>query len=65
MGPVMDVDDLCLAVLTTWMIAGLLWAALSRRPEWLVKLRKDAVATLRANPPPRRPDLAQLSILRI
>ncbi|MCM2387649.1 hypothetical protein [Streptomyces albipurpureus] len=64
-GPAMDMADLCLAILATGLLAGLLRAALSRRAEWLVGLRQGAVAVMRANPPPRRPDLAQLSILRI
>ncbi|MFI0774135.1 DUF6153 family protein [Streptomyces sp. NPDC021212] len=62
----MNMASLCVAVLGTWVLAGLLRAVLSRRTEWLTRLRDGAVAALRPNPPPRRPpDLAQLSVLRI
>ncbi|WP_413098326.1 DUF6153 family protein [Streptomyces sp. Inha503] len=62
----MDMASLCVAVLGTWILAGLLRAVLSRRTDWLARLRDGAVAALRPNPPPPRPpDLAQLSVLRI
>ncbi|WP_413813132.1 hypothetical protein [Streptomyces sp. OE57] len=62
----MDMASLCVAVLGTWILAGLLRAVMSRGTDWLARLRDGAVATLRPNPPPRRPpDLAQLSVLRI
>ncbi|WP_342778439.1 DUF6153 family protein [Streptomyces botrytidirepellens] len=62
----MDMASLCVAVLGTWVLVGLLRAVLSRSTEWLARLRDGAVAALRPNPPPRRPpDLAQLSVLRI
>ncbi|MGR3932926.1 DUF6153 family protein [Streptomyces sp. BRA346] len=62
----MDMASLCVAVLGTWILAGLLRAVLSRRTDWLARLRDGAMAALRPNPPPRRPpDLAQLSVLRI
>ncbi|MFF0447377.1 hypothetical protein ACFYT4_13355 [Streptomyces sp. NPDC004609] len=64
-GMPMNMVSLCVAVLGTWMLAGLLRAALSRRTEWLSLLRAGAVAALRPEPPPPRPDLARLSILRI
>ncbi|MBL1116002.1 hypothetical protein JK364_26880 [Streptomyces sp. 110] len=62
----MDMASLCVAVLGTWILAGLLRAVLSRGTDWPARLRDAAVAVLRPNPPPRRPpDLARLSILRI
>ncbi|MGW1379412.1 DUF6153 family protein [Streptomyces sp. NPDC002446] len=61
----MDMASLCVAVLGGWILAGLLRAVLGRRTDWLVRLRVGAMAALRPNPPPPRPDLAQLSILRI
>ncbi|MET8405202.1 DUF6153 family protein [Streptomyces sp900116325] len=62
----MDMTSLCVAVLGTWMLAGLLRAALSARTDWLARLRDGALGSLRPNPPPcRPPDLAQLSVLRI
>lgn len=65
-GTGMDMTTLCVAVLGALVLAGLLRAALSRRTDWLVRLRAGVVAVLRPNPPPRRPpDLAQLSVLRI
>ncbi|WP_434594114.1 DUF6153 family protein [Streptomyces sp. A5-4] len=66
-GPVMNMDmaSLCVAVLTAWALAALLRAALLRRPGWLVSVLAEAVVMLRPNPPPRKPDLTQLSILRI
>ncbi|MCL7496515.1 DUF6153 family protein [Streptomyces sp. MCA2] len=65
-GTGMDMTTLCVAVLGALVLISLLRAALSRRTDWLVRLRAGVVATLRPNPPPRRPpDLAQLSVLRI
>nr|WP_267892783.1 DUF6153 family protein [Streptomyces sp. NBRC 110028] len=62
----MDMASLCVAVLGTWILAGLLRAVLSRRTDWPARLRDAAMAPLRPNPPPRRPPgLAQLSVLRI
>ncbi|MFI0850400.1 DUF6153 family protein [Streptomyces sp. NPDC021098] len=62
----MDMASLCVAVLGTWVLAGLLRAVLSRGTDWLARLRDGAMAALHPNPPPRRPpDLAQLSVLRI
>lgn len=58
--------SLCVAVLGTWILAGLLRAVLSHETDWPALLRDGAVAALRPNPPPPRPpDLAQLSVLRI
>ncbi|WP_368396692.1 hypothetical protein [Streptomyces sclerotialus] len=64
-GMAMDMTSLCVAVLGTWVLAGLLWAALRRRTDWLVRLRAGLLAALRPEPPPRRPVLARLSVLRI
>ncbi|MGG2459884.1 hypothetical protein ACO0M4_08705 [Streptomyces sp. RGM 3693] len=64
-GTGMDMTSLCLAVLGSWALAGLLYGALRRRADWLVPLRAGTLALLRPNPPPRPPDLAHLSILRI
>ncbi|MFE4018203.1 hypothetical protein ACFXPZ_12405 [Streptomyces sp. NPDC059101] len=64
-GTGMDMTSLCLAVLGSWALAALLYGALRRRADWLVPLRAGALALLRPNPPPRPPDLAHLSILRI
>ncbi|MGW5689701.1 DUF6153 family protein [Streptomyces asiaticus] len=62
----MDMTSLCVAVLGAWVLTGLLRAVLSRRMDWLARLRDGAVATLRPSPPPPRPpDLAHLSVLRI
>ncbi|MFD9288413.1 hypothetical protein ACFWBV_08900 [Streptomyces sp. NPDC060030] len=61
----MDMASLCLAVLGTMTLASLLRAALARRREWLVRLTGRALMALRPHaPPPRPPDLTQLSILR-
>jgi hypothetical protein len=61
----MDTAALCLAVLSSWALAALLHAALARRagrrPARVVRI---VPAVLRPNPPPRRPDLNELSILR-
>ncbi|MEU3602367.1 hypothetical protein ABZ714_27155 [Streptomyces sp. NPDC006798] len=64
-GMAMDMLALCVAVLGTALLAALLRAALGRRPDWLVRLRTGALLVTRRGPPPRAPDLASLSILRI
>ncbi|KUL34354.1 hypothetical protein ADL22_30305 [Streptomyces sp. NRRL F-4489] len=64
-GAGMDMTSLCVAVLGGWALACLLRLVVRRRADWLVLLRASALAVLRPNPPPRPPDLAQLSILRI
>ncbi|MFI9075697.1 hypothetical protein ACIGW8_04180 [Streptomyces sioyaensis] len=65
-GTGMNMASLCSAVLGTWALAMLLGAALTRTPGWLADLLAKAVALLRPNPPPPRPpDLARLSVLRI
>ncbi|MER5494441.1 DUF6153 family protein [Streptomyces sp. NPDC002490] len=64
-GAAMDLISLCVAVLGAFVLLALLRAALHGRREWLVRLRAGALRTLLPLPPPRGPDLAQLSILRI
>ncbi|MFG2131272.1 DUF6153 family protein [Streptomyces sp. NPDC048751] len=62
----MDMMSLCLAVLLgAWVLAALLRSALSRRPDWLANLLAQAPVLLRPNPPPRGPDLTELSVLRL
>lgn len=61
----MDMASLCLAVLGAWALACLLYAAFTARREWLADLAARVLALVRPDPPPRPPDLAQLSILRI
>ncbi|MFF3558189.1 DUF6153 family protein [Streptomyces tsukubensis] len=63
-GMSMDMLALCVAVLGSVLLAALLRAALGRRTELPVQLRGLLVAP-RRGPPPRAPDLATLSILRI
>ncbi|AJF68632.1 hypothetical protein [Streptomyces vietnamensis] len=61
-----DMTTLCVAVLGAWLLAGLLRAALGRRPDWLALLLARLTPALGPHaPPPRPPDLAQLSVLRI
>jgi hypothetical protein len=65
-GMAMDMLSLCLAVLFgAWVLATLLKSALARHPEWLARLLAQVAAVLRPNPPPRGPDLTQLSVLRL
>ncbi|MFE7582565.1 DUF6153 family protein [Streptomyces gardneri] len=65
-GAGMDMTTLCVAVLGAWLLAGLVRAALARRPDWLAAVLARLVPALGPHAPPRRPpDLAQLSILRI
>ncbi|MGW8950305.1 DUF6153 family protein [Streptomyces sp. NPDC055709] len=63
-GMAMDMTSLCLAVLGAWALAALLHAAFAGRRDRLAGLASAVVAHVRADPPPRAPDLAQLSILR-
>ncbi|MFF8602434.1 DUF6153 family protein [Streptomyces sp. NPDC015232] len=62
-----DMSTLCVAVLGAWLLAALVRAALRRaRPDRSLPLLARLLAALRPNaPPPRPPDLASLSILRI
>ncbi|MGW1248102.1 DUF6153 family protein [Streptomyces sp. NPDC002535] len=65
-GPGMDMTTLCVAVLAGWLFAGLVRAALGRRPDWLTLLLARLTPALGPHaPPPIPPDLAQLSVLRI
>ncbi|MEU6162935.1 DUF6153 family protein [Streptomyces tanashiensis] len=65
-GTGMDMTTLCVAVLGVWLLAGLVRAALARRPDWLALLLARLTPALGPHAPPRRPpDLAQLSVLRI
>ena len=62
----MDMLSLCMAVMfSAWALAALLRMALARRPDWLTKFLAAAPVMLRPNPPPRGPDLTQLSVLRL
>ncbi|MFC8429616.1 hypothetical protein [Streptomyces sp. NPDC057253] len=60
----MDVLSVCLAVLTGWLL-WLFLRAVARRKERLTALLARAMAVLPPLPPPPRPLLAQLSVLRI
>ncbi|MEU6622770.1 DUF6153 family protein [Streptomyces litmocidini] len=65
-GTGMDMTTLCVAVLGAWLLAGLVRAALGRRPDRLaLPLTRLVRAAGPRAPPPRPPDLAQLSVLRI
>ncbi|WP_329851910.1 DUF6153 family protein [Streptomyces sp. SP18ES09] len=65
-GMAMDMTTLCVAVLGVWLLAGLVRAALGRRPDWLALPLVRLTPALGPHAPPRRPpDLAQLSVLRI
>ncbi|SFE42161.1 DUF6153 family protein [Streptomyces mirabilis] len=62
----MDMLSLCLAVMFgAWVLTALLRTALTRRPDWLAKLLAEAPVMLRPHPPPRGPDLTELSVLRL
>ncbi|WTO87494.1 hypothetical protein OHU27_06065 [Streptomyces nigra] len=60
----MDVLSVCVAVLATWLLWLFLGAA-ARRKEQLTALLARAMAVLPPLPPPPRPSLVQLSVLRI
>ncbi|MEU0042747.1 DUF6153 family protein [Streptomyces werraensis] len=62
----MDMLSLCVAVLlAAFVFAALLRTAFARHREWLADLLAQVTAVLRPDPPPRRPDLTQLSVLRL
>jgi hypothetical protein len=62
----MDMLSLCVAVLLgAWVLAALVRSALARQPDWLANLLAQVAAFPRPNPPPRGPDLTQLSVLRL
>ncbi|MER6098449.1 hypothetical protein ABT154_21835 [Streptomyces sp. NPDC001728] len=65
-GSGMDMTTLCVAVLAGWLFAGLVRAALARRPDWLTLLLTRLTPALGPHAPPARPpDLTRLSVLRI
>ncbi|WP_406263794.1 DUF6153 family protein [Streptomyces sp. NBC_00191] len=64
-GTGMDMASLCVAVLGAWALASLLYTAFTARRDWLADLATRVFTWVRPDPPPRPPDLAQLSILRI
>ncbi|MFI8825349.1 hypothetical protein [Streptomyces sp. NPDC053431] len=65
-GTGMDMTTLCVAVLGAWLLVALVRAALARRPDRTTPFLAGLLPALGPNaPPPRPPDLAQLSILRI
>ncbi|MEV5434436.1 hypothetical protein AB0K80_00130 [Streptomyces sp. NPDC052682] len=66
--PVMagDMLSLCMAVLlAAWVLTALVRSALARHLDWLTRLRAQVAVVLHPNPPPRGPDLTQLSVLRL
>lgn len=60
----MDMTSLCVAVLGAWVLAGLLYAAFTRLPGLPGVHLPKAVFSPRPGPPPRPPDLTELSVLR-
>ncbi|MFF7643890.1 DUF6153 family protein [Streptomyces canus] len=62
----MNMFSLCMAVMFgAWALAAFLRMAFARRPDWPAKFLAEAPVALRPNPPPRGPDLTQLSVLRL
>ncbi|WP_328501622.1 DUF6153 family protein [Streptomyces sp. NBC_00457] len=61
----MDMVSLCVAVLfAAWILVALLRSALARSPGCLADVLARAPVLRRSAPPPRPPDLTQLSVLR-
>ncbi|MEV7870261.1 DUF6153 family protein [Streptomyces sp. NPDC088124] len=60
----MDMTSLCVAVLGAWVLGALLYAAFTRRPGLPGVHLPKAVFSPRPGPPPRPPDLTELSVLR-
>lgn len=61
----MDMVSLCVAVLfAAWILVALLRSALARSPGCLADVLAQAPELRRTAPPPRPPDLTQLSVLR-
>ncbi|MDI9888096.1 DUF6153 family protein [Streptomyces sp. HNM0645] len=63
-GTALDMASLCLAVLGSWALAALLHTVFVGRRVLFASLATRVLAAARPDPP-RAPDLAQLSILRI
>ncbi|WP_405823146.1 DUF6153 family protein [Streptomyces sp. NBC_00838] len=61
----MDMASLCVAVLGTWALSAPLPTASARRPGALTGALAGLAVEPRPNSPPRTPDLASLSVLRI
>ncbi|MPY48945.1 hypothetical protein [Streptomyces acidicola] len=62
----MDMLSLCVAVLFgAWVLAALLRSAFARDQDRPAELLAQVAVAIRPNPPPRRPDLARLSVLRL
>ncbi|GGN84886.1 hypothetical protein GCM10011579_075350 [Streptomyces albiflavescens] len=62
----MDVLSLCVAVLlSAWVLTALVRSALARRAYWTAASLLRGPVVVRPNPPPRTPDLTQLSVLRL
>ncbi|GAA3807423.1 hypothetical protein FNH04_36955 [Streptomyces phyllanthi] len=62
----MDMLSLCVAVLFgAWALAALLKSAFARDQDRWARLLARIAAALRPGPPPRRPDLTSLSVLRL
>ncbi|MFI1735037.1 hypothetical protein ACH40E_38640 [Streptomyces acidicola] len=62
----MDMLSLCVAVLFgAWVLAALLRSAFARHRDRPAELLAQVAAAIRPNPPPRRADLARLSVLRL
>ncbi|MEU9736861.1 DUF6153 family protein [Streptomyces sp. NPDC048002] len=61
----MDMASLCVAVLLgVRLLAALLRSAFARDPDRVARLLAQVAALARPRPPPRGPDLIQLSVLR-
>ncbi|MFD3923710.1 hypothetical protein [Streptomyces sp. NPDC058595] len=61
----MDMASLCVAVLGTWALSAPLPTASARRPGAFTGALAGIAVEPRPNSPPRTPDLASLSVLRI
>ncbi|MGP4006205.1 DUF6153 family protein [Streptomyces sp. 4N124] len=62
----MDMASLCVAVLfAAWILVALLRSALARSPGCPGDVLAQAPVLRRSAPPPRTPDLTQLSVLRL
>lgn len=62
----MDMLSLCVGVLlAAWVLAALVRSAFAHHPGWQTGLLAQAPVVLRGIPPPRGPDLTQLSVLRL